>query len=1051
MTMSAIHQIASSLTPWQSPDLLGINRLPGRSWTWPYRSPEDARQDRDRQVISLDGRWKFALVPTVEATPPDFMDPALEDAGWADITVPGNWTMQGFQDPQYFNWRTPFTPAVPPLVPTDNPTGLYRTAFTVPEAWDGKRLVLSFGGVEAVFAVWVNGQPVGLGKISRLPNEFRIDHVARPGRNTLAVQVISRADTTYIEDQDQWRQFGIHRSVTLRATPTTWLEDLWCRTDYDPSTGQGRLIAEVKAGNLTAAGVTAEVALYPVTGEGAPLASTTGTLPWNLAAHTGLREAVAPMTINLPQVRPWSHEDPALYLVVATLRDANGQVIEATRTRVGFRRVEVTDRELHLNGRKVFIHGVNRHDHHDRTGKTVDEATLLLDLKTMKAFNVNAVRCSHYPNDPRWLDLCDEYGLLLIDEADLECHHHYGLIAHDPAYAAAFLDRAQRMVLRDRNHPSVIIWSLGNESGYGPNHDAMAGWIRHADPSRPLHYEGAICRANSTWESGHRVTDLVCPMYPSVADIVAWATTTTDPRPLIMCEYAHAMGNSCGNLAEYWDAIRSTPGLQGGFIWEWLDHGIVKRTADGREYWAYGGDFGQPSTDVNFCCDGLVWPDRTPHPALWECKHLWQPVAVTLVEGATPTVLVENRYDFTDLGHLEATWELLVDGAVVDQGRWDLPHLAPGAKAPVKVPVPALPTAPGQERHLRLRFRDRRDRPLIGRDHEVAWAECVLPAVAAAPVIYRSTCGPLTITRDGGVRIHGARVDLGFDPLQGVLTDWQVDGRGLLDRGLRSTCWRAPTDNDGIKLRDSKPLEPNQVNPKALRRWYSQGLPSAVRVVDGWSADQEDGSVVLRWTTRIHGSDPAIAVTEASEVRVSADGSLLVQHRFTVPAALADLPRLGVQAQLPADLDRLTWFGRGPGESYPDRKRGMPTGRWTSTVRDQYVPYIMPQEHGNLTDLRWLALTGADGAGVLVSAEGLIQGKASHLSDELLTRSVHTTDLTFDEAVHLSLDAAQRGLGGQSCGPDTLPAYKIAPGDYRLAYRLLALAPGEDPGLLHRH
>jgi beta-galactosidase len=738
--------------------------------------------------------------------------------------------------------------------------------------------------------------------------------------------------------------------------------------------------------------------------------------------------------------------------VVVSLRDPQGAEVEATRVQVGFRSVVVRDRELLINGKMVYIRGANRHDHHDRTGKAVDRATMLKDIAVLKAHHFNAVRCSHYPNDPQWLDLCDEHGLYLVDETDLECHHHYGMLAHEPRYAAAFLDRASRMVLRDRNHPSVICWSLGNESGYGPNHDAMAGWIRHADPSRPLHYEGAICWVNSGWDRGHAATDLVCPMYPSIADLVKWATTTKDWRPLIMCEYAHAMGNSCGNLQEYWEAIESHHGLQGGFIWELLDHGIRTTSADGREYWAYGGDFGDTPHDTNFCCDGLVWPDRTPHPAMQECKALFQPLVVRAVNAAAGEVVVRSRYDFIRSGHLAGTWEVRVDGVVVERGRLPRLDLTPGEERVIAVPCTMPRLQPGQEAHLDLRFRDTRDLPLLGRGHEAVHAQIALPA-APAPSVARAPARGARLSvaeADGLLRVRNDVVELDLERASGRIAAWRVAGVDLLLAGPLATAWRAPTDNDGIRAWDMQRKDPSPWL-KPVTRWVNAGLDGLHHALERISTRSGPDGVRIAARLLSWGDDRAQAIREERELLVRADGALHLVHRFAVPKGLPDLPRLGVELVLPDAFEAMTWFGRGPHESYCDRKAGAPVARYDSTVRERYVPYIMPQEHGNITDLRWLALRRPDGVGLVAVADGLIDGKATRYPDAMLTRARHTIDVAPVDRVHLHLDVRQRGLGGNSCGPDTLQQYRIPSGQgYRLAYRLLPLAAGADPALAAR-
>ncbi len=1020
---------APALTPWLQPECIGVNRLAGRASTLPYRTAADALALTGEQTLSLDGRWSFQLVDAPEATPADFPDPSYDVSGWDRVEVPGNWTMQGYDRPQYTNVVMPFEPDDPPRLPEHNPTGLYRTTVDVPADWADRRLVLHFGAATSCYSVWVNGIAVGVGKDSRLPSEFDVTEQLHTGVNTVAVQVVRWSDASYIEDQDQWWQAGINRSVALHATAPTHIADVAVESGYDVATGSGSLTIQVRAGRLPSPQWTVRAQLYDGDGAvGAPLsAEAIGD------GRSWPRDGIATLRSTVDTVRPWSAERPTLYTVVVSLHEPGGAEVEATRVRTGFRTVEVRDRQLLVNGRAVYIKGVNRHEHHERRGSAVDRETMRRDVALLKSFNVNAVRCSHYPPDPYFLDLCDEYGLYVVDEADIESHAHYDSICRDPRYAAAFLDRGSRMVLRDRNHPAVILWSLGNESGYGPNHDAMAGWIRHTDPSRPLHYEGALRRG---WDSGHPSSDIVCPMYPSIAAIVEWAQTTTDHRPLIMCEYAHAMGNSCGNLADYWAAIRANPGLQGGFIWELLDHGIAVQTADGRDYWAYGGDFGDEPNDGNFCCDGLVWPDRAPHPAMWECSRLFQPVTVQAAELADRTVVVGNDYDFLDLSHLSGEWEITVDGVVTQQGA--LPELstAPGEHERVTVPYTDPAAQPGQEVHLMLRFRDRRDDPLLGAGREVAWVQLALPSPAASATMPSRGAGRLTSTEsDGAIVVDGDRVRVSIDRTDGRLAGWRVDGVTLVDAGPHPTVWRAPTDNDA---------------GAAQARWAEWGLDRVERRIDDVTATtSEDGTVAVD----IRGWLVAPASKEISHrqrIVVRPDGVLEIEDSFDVDAELDDLPRLGVTLAVPAGFEQVSWFGRGPHESYCDRWVGAPVGRWEGTVDEQYVPYVRPQEHGNKTEVRWLACRRDDGAGVLASAVSPLEAKVSHFSDATLTAARHTVDLVRDDAVHLSLDVRQRGLGGASCGPDTLSAYRIPTGVHRLAYRLAPLAAGDDPGRRHR-
>ncbi|TVR43894.1 MAG: beta-galactosidase [Planctomycetota bacterium] len=1061
---------------WQCPELTGFNRLAGRATLWPHRDAEAAREQQDPVRICLDGQWDFCLLGRPEDTPADFAQLKPESTlPWTKLAVPALWTMHGFDRPQYSNWRIPFTPVDSPKVPAANPTGLYRHRFTLPKDWRGRRVVLHFAGFEAAcLSLWCNGQAVGLAKDGRVACEFDLTSHLTSGSNTIALQLIKWGDSTYIEDQDHWRQYGINRSVYLYATGPAFIEDLFCTADYEPNDGSGNFFLEMRLGGAGSAGYQLRAYLYDPRGKNLTKKALIAGIPWGLTAHSRPREPIAELRLSLPKVLPWSHESPQLYRVVAELVDPQGKVVEATSTRCGFRRVEIVDRELRLNGRMIYIKGVNRHDHHDSTGKVLKREDILSDLRAMKAHHINAIRCSHYPNDPLFYDLCDELGFLVIDETNLEAHHTYARTAHDPRYAAAFLDRAMRMVLRDRNHPCIIAWSLGNETGFGPNHSAMAGWIRHIDPSRVMHYEGAICRANSEWDQGHAVTDIICPMYPQIHEIVQWAKESDDPRPLIMSEYSHAMGNSNGSLADYWEAIRSHHGLQGGFIWEWIDHGLRKTTEQGEVYWAYGGDFGDFPNDGNFVCDGLVWPDRQPHPAMTEVKRLFQPLQGQLLDpiGA---VLIASEYAFTTTAHLNGSYRLCADGVEVASGTLPAMAIKPGEsqilcfsaeaerklKSAGKSAGKALqvcstlpPLDPQLDYHLELSWLDRRDQPLLGRQYPCAQLQFPLQLAPRALSLPASSKARMETKEDtSGLHISADDWQFHFDT-EGRLALWTVAGCRLICGGLVPTVWHAPTENEGIRAADyragaeDKGESGFKLSNKLVGGWYRAGLHACQYRLDAlrWRAGAQGVSIRIRGNLLNAHGQPVLS--EERVMTVDHAGGLSCQHRFRVGKDFTDLPRLGVVMDVAAGLEQMEWFGHGPGESYRDRLLGSPVGRYASAVADRYVPYIMPQEHGNIAGLRWLALRAANGHGFVAHAAGRIEGKATLISDANLSESHHTTGVRFMDHCHLHLDVAQRGLGTGSCGPDTLPQYRLTCGVHSLAYRLQHLGPKDDVGKL---
>jgi beta-galactosidase len=901
---------AGGRATWMNPALPSLNRLEPHATLVPFQSAELAATldpRRSRWLRSLDGTWDFRLV----ARPEEATDALRRRGGWKQVEVPGLWTMQGFGRPHYTNVQMPFT-SRPPQVPDANPTGLYRRRFRLPRGWRRRRVVLGFGGAEGALYVILNGAPVGLSKDARTPAEFDVSQLVRhDGENELVAGVVQWSDASFVEDQDQWWHAGLPRGVYLQADGA--ITDLHVDADM-----KGVMRVDSAPGELI------------------------------LLDAQGRRVLSGPVGEHrVPSPRLWSAEDPALYTLVVT---SDG---ESVACRIGFRTVEVRDARLLLNGKPIRLHGVNRHDHDDRRGRAITRELMEMDARLMKQHNINAVRCSHYPNDPYWLDLCDRWGLYVVDEANIESHAWYDDVCRDPAYAAAFLERVRNMVERDKNHPSVVLWSLGNESGYGPNHDAAAGWVRRRDPSRPLHYEGAI---KFDWSGGRAATDIVCPMYPSVADVEAWASDNDDPRPLILCEYSHAMGNSNGGLADYSALFDRYPQLQGGFIWEWVDHGIRQTAANGREHWAYGGDFGDEPNDANFCADGLVWPDRTPHPAMHEVKYLAQPVGVEQVGPGR--FRISSKRDFLGLDDLRGSWELSTGRTT------SLPHLH-GASATVRVPV-------GSAEWVTFRFRLRAATEWAAAGHEVAWQQLRLRTVS-------------------GSRPRGrAAAWDGFDD--------------LVSEPPRLQLWRAATDNDGLRLMPDRAGGP-------LARWLELGLDRGV----------PDG------------------VEHRQTFRRLDDGGLLIEHEVELPPELRDLPRIGVVLTLAPGLEQLEWEGLGPWENYADRQASALLGTWRSTVTAEYVPYVMPQEHGHHGEVRRLAITGERGRGLEVLGRPTIGFSASHFTADDLWRARHTSDLSPRAETVLSLDHAQRGLGTASCGPDTGERYRLLAPSYRFAYVLRRL------------
>ncbi len=1084
---------------WENPQAIGLNRLTAHSPLTPYDNEADAlaRAESPWRVL-LNGPWRFTLLPHPHAAPAGFAAPQFDDSGWDDIAVPGNWTTQGYDKPIYTNVKMPFAPT-PPRVPADNPTGLYRRAFTVPAGWQGRRVIIGFGGVESYFELYLNGQHIGFSKDSRLPAEFDITDYLQPGENIVAALVTRWSDASYLEDQDHWLMAGLHRDVYLYSVPQTCLYDVFARPELDDDTRDGTLRVTVDVRTFDPSpdpNYTRELRGFAPHPDGLKVRLQL----FDAAGAPVIEPATKPLLQSdwaLPRVefaapvaapRLWSAESPTLYTLVLSLLDAAGAVTHAVSQRVGFRRVEVRGRELLVNGQPVLFKGVNRHDFHPVLGKTVPYETMLEDIRLLKQNNLNAVRTSHYPNDSRWYDLCDEHGLYVIDETNLETHALYNRLCNDPDWTAAFLDRVQRMALRDKNHACIVMWSLGNESGYGPNHDAMAGWLRHFDPSRPLHYEGAtspytiILQQDATalagrlslaqkdaamrrgWLSGPHVTDIVAPMYPSVDNIIAYAQDPANTRPLIMCEYAHSMGNSTGNLKEYWDAIETHHGLQGGFIWDWIDQSLLKTDEQGRQIWTYGGDFGDTINDMDFCLNGLIFPDRTPHPALFEYKKVLQPIGIKAINLPAGQIEITNKNNFVDLAinapqpksqianrksqmAVNSVWEILIDGTPAHTGELPPLTLAPQHSDTITLPLPRLDVPPGAEAVLTVRFTQAEATFWAEAGHEIAWEQFAMPVKSPAPKAIDPTNLPaLTLTETAGeATVTGADFALTFSKTLGRISAFRYRGEELLAAGPALNLWRAPTDNDGFKFKADD-------TEKLLGQWLAAGLDRLEWRVDGVTIEQPAPAVVrftAQLTATAAGTDTRIG--QRCITTVTGSGEVLLATEVDARVAAASLPRVGLQLQLPAGFEQLEWYGRGPHENYSDRNSGAALGRYRSDVTGQFVPYIMPQENGNKTDVRWLALSNGSGIGLLAAGDSPLEASALHFTPADLYAAWHLHDLTPRPETVLTLSARQVGLGGASCGPATLAQYLVPPDEYVFTVRLRPFAAGEDdPAALAR-
>ena len=1032
---------------WESPDKTGLNTEDPHATLISYTDEPAALvsvRENSPNYLSLDGVWKFNLAESPGERPYWFFKNDYDIRDWKDIEVPSNWQMKGYDDPPiYVNTGYPFNPD-PPKIPHDyNPVGSYKRNFKIPAEWKGKEVFLHFGAVSSFFYVWVNEQLVGFGKDSKTPVEFNVSKYIKGGNNTLSVEVYRWSDGSYLEDQDFWRLSGIQRTVFLHARPKTYIKDFFAKADLEDNYKDGKLEASVLVASNTddKNEYIVDASLYNKTekiyNEQLPV------------IFTDNKSSII-FSKSFPDIKRWSSETPELYSLVFTLKEKEGRVLESVSAKIGFRRVEIINSQLMVNGVAIYLKGTNMHEHNDVTGHVIDEATILKDIRMMKSFNINAVRTSHYPQQELWYEMCDKYGLYLIDEADIESH---GLgydkdvtIADKPEWAAAHIDRMSRMVERDKNHPSVIIWSMGNEAGDGNNFLNGYKWIKSRDNTRPVQYERAEKSTNTT----ERHTDIWCPMYASIGYIENYAKDPKNDRPLIMCEYAHAMGNSTGNLQDYWDVIEKYPKLQGGFIWDWVDQGLLKTNENGEKYWAYGGDFGAEGirSDGNFCLNGLVWPDRTPHPGLYEVKKVYQYIGFEPVDIIKGQIIIRNKYYFTNLSAFNLDWEIVSDGIVIQTGKLKGPSVEPGKEIEVTIPVNEIIPAPGAEYFLNIKASRPDEWNYVPEDHVYATAQFKLPLEAKT---VKPSVEPVTVLQTNSVdkkfHVSGKDLKLIFDLEKGILESYVYKGKELIKKGPEPDFWRAPTDNDyGNNM------------ARRLGIWKKAGERTIVTKADINQPDM--GKVVLSFKYDIMGTEANKIAGFSTTYTIYGSSDVVITNRFAkATSKIPEIPRMGMQLQLPVEFSNLKWLGRGPHENYSDRWTSSDVGLYESIVGDQYVPYIRPQENGYKTDTRWLTLTDENGSGILVTGYPVFcfgalnnvhddfesPGRLSQYRKDAKSANTHTINVRPRDFVNLNIDLNQMGVGGDnSWGAQTHKQYRLPDDKYEYSFRIRPIVKEDD-------
>ena len=1038
MAMSSTTTSAEEVKPWQNATINQINREPMHAHFTTFISEKAALNQltlddvtrftvnpKVERRISLNGRWKFLYSKNNDLCPKNFHEKGYSTRKWKDITVPGSWELQGFDAPIYTDVSYPF-PANPPYQPTDyNPVGAYVREFEVPESWKGMDIYLDFEGVESAFYCWVNGELAGYSEDSRLPAHFNISKLLKKGKNRLAVKVFRYSDGSYMEDQDYWKYSGIERDVFVYARPSQRIKDFKLTAGLIDNLENGdfkldMIVNEpVKDGKI-------EVKVIDQQSKVLFQKSKLFTQPCDtLFQANHLFE----------DVKAWSAESPTLYTLVATTYDAQGKCLESFAHPFGFRSVRMFNGQQLINGVPVLFKGVNRHEHDQHNGRTITVERMVEDIRLMKQFNINSVRTCHYPNNHAWYALCDKYGLYLVDEANIESHgmmnHKDGTLANYPDWEGAFMQRMSRMVRRDRNFTSIVTWSLGNESGYGKHFETIYHWTKDFDPTRPVQYEGG------GYES---LSDIYCPMYARIWSLRRHANQR-DARPMILCEYAHAMGNSVGNLQDYWNLIYKYDQLQGGFIWDWVDQTFAKKDEKGHDIWAYGGDLGFVGVpnDSNFCANGLVAADRSLHPHIWEVKKVYQYVHFAPVAFTANKIEVSNRHDFVDLSNYQLRWKVEADGKEIQGGILPMPKIAARKKAIIELPLTTLPTG-DKEYFLKLEALTINDELMVKKGHIAAMEQWQLPTTYVAPAVH-AVEGTLSSKQEAGLlEFTGNRFVVKFNKGNGQLTSLQYDGKEYIKEGLQPNFWRAWTDNDVANGA-----------PERCRIWR-EALKSMKLSELHVNEDANNQLAIVTTSYSLPVIDSKLKVI----YKVRPNGAIQVRMEYKVGnKQLPEIPRFGMRMVLPGDYDQMTWLGRGPQENYADRKSGAAIGLYSASVWNQYHPYVRAQETANKSDVRWTSLRNKEGEGLLICGEQPLNVSAWNFPIEDISyrpfnvERHHGGSIEKKDMVWLNIDGDHMGVGGDNTwGAKVHPEYTITPADRSYSFTIQPLAANQDAAQL---
>ncbi len=1032
---------------WENEQVFAINKEAPHAAAFPFQDFKKALKNdvsNAANYLLLSGTWKFNWVRKPADRPIDFYKNDFNTQKWDDISIPSNWELKGYGFPIYLDVEYPF-PANWPKIPNEyNPVGSYKRAFTLPDDWQNQQIFIHFGAVRSAFYLWINGEKVGYSQGSKTPAEFDVTKYVKPGQNTVAVEVYRWSDGSYLEDQDMWRLSGIDRDVYLYATPKIHLRDFFVTADLDDNYENGELNITAKIKNYQQATGNTEIEVLAQLLDNMDKNAAFSSMSLaNLQAKTTI-SATEEVSVNLQQPilnpRKWTAETPNLYTLLLVLKQGK-KTLEVFTCKVGFRKIEIKDAQLHVNGQAIYIKGVNRHEHDPIDGHVVYEAGMIQDIELMKKNNINAVRCSHYPNHPRWYELCDEYGLYVVDEANIESHgqeiyNEEKCLGNQPAWEAAHLDRIQRMFERAKNHPSIITWSLGNEAGMGSNFAAGYKWLKAQDATRPVQYEMAQ-------RTPH--TDIQAPMYRSIERIEKYATEI-GKQPLILCEYAHAMGNSVGNLQDYWDVIEKHPCLQGGFIWDWVDQTFLMVNKKEVNYWAYGGDLnsGLPS-DSNFCANGLVQANRLAHPHLEEVKKVYQYIKIRPADLISHTLEIENGYAFTPLSHFTFSWFIEGNGVQIAQGTLPELALAPNESQSVLIDFPNLPQDGGIEYYLTVQAHSKKSLPfpLVPEGHLLAWEQFKLPVVLTIPKANNDNppyvpSVKIKNRKKDVLCIKNKNIEILFNQKTGLLQGWKHKGKTIMHDALRPNFWRAATDNDlGNGM------------PERCGIWRNAGE----QIVQDIKIEQPyDAEVKITVQAKI----PADNSTLKTVYRIWGNSLVTVDYLFKPSSSnqekpLPEIPRIGMTMQLSEDFKQVEWYGRGPHESYADRKRSAAVGLYKGNISEQYHAYVRPQETGNKTDVRWVKLINEQGMTMKVSAyknQFLNISTLPFANTDLQhpgkdAPNQHGSEIPQRNFTTLNIDHGQMGVGGDnSWGAKPHDQYLLFPDKvYSFRFKLEILEP----------